>query len=125
MSAAEHPTDQKGGITVSTITVTDELEMSSSSCAQMANAAERQLGAFPTTVGDVFGNDKVEQAADLWIRNLEAADCIESDTEKAFRQITIQTAAQLARGFHSFRFVVPFRFARFGMTTDFYEWLAC
>ncbi len=63
---------------------------------QIANAALKELGAFLFAVKEVFGSDKVQKAADLWIRRLETTDWMGSNNAKAFRRITIQTLAQLA-----------------------------
>lgn len=64
--------------------------------AQLAKAAEKELGAFLVAVEKMFGREEVDRAASFWIQHFEAAHCLDSDLQKAFRKVTIQTAAQLA-----------------------------
>jgi hypothetical protein len=67
------------------------------SAAQIADAAEKELGAFLFVVNQEFGSDEVRRAADLWIQNFETADWIDAKMKQAFRQVTIQTSIQLAQ----------------------------
>ena len=64
------------------------------STAQVAKAAERELGAFLEAARESFGAHRVKRAADLWIEGLENADCV--DAEICFRNITIRAASLLA-----------------------------
>jgi hypothetical protein len=54
------------------------------------DGAKRELAAFLGAVKQVFGNETAHVAAGLWIERVDACP------ELTFRQITIQTATQLA-----------------------------
>jgi hypothetical protein len=59
-------------------------------------AAERELGAFLTTVSELIGPEFIEQAAEHWIKGLT---CITEPCEakEAFwRRVTISACAQLS-----------------------------
>jgi hypothetical protein len=86
---------QKGHITVSTKLLMDGFDEFSSSLAQITNAAKSELGAFLYTVRQVFGQDEVEHAADLWIACFEADDWIDFEREQVCRRVTIHALAQL------------------------------
>ncbi len=73
----------------------DALEEFSSPLAQITNAAKRELGAFLYTVRQVFGQDEVEHAADLWIASFEADNWIDFEREQVCRRVTIHALAQL------------------------------
>jgi hypothetical protein len=59
--------------------------------------AERELAAFRRALIGVVGDESLECAIDIWIRALESLDCLDEDFEKFFRNVTIQTAGQLAK----------------------------
>jgi hypothetical protein len=82
-------------MTVSTKLLMEGFEDFSSSVAQITNGAKRELGAFLYTVRQVFGQDEVEHAADLWIANFEADDWIDFEREQVCRRVTIRALVQL------------------------------
>ncbi len=79
-------------------TQTETLKTPAPSVATAAKAAEKELAAFLAAVQQVFINDEVQRAADLWILGLETTDWTDANAEQAFRQLTIRTSAQLAEG---------------------------
>jgi hypothetical protein len=81
---------------MSTKLLIDGLEDFSSPLTQITNAAKKELGAFLCAVRQVFGQDEVEYAADLWIAGFEMTDWIDSAEEQTCRQVTIRALAQLA-----------------------------
>ncbi|HEX4229470.1 MAG TPA: hypothetical protein VHZ07_12435 [Bryobacteraceae bacterium] len=104
--ATEHISNRETDFTVSPTNAADDSKQCDSSFAQVAKAAERELGAFLFAVEQMFGIEEVQRAADLWIKGIERADTITTDTEKSLRQITIQAAYQLARDAAAFRSLV-------------------
>src|ERR1700684_451795 len=76
--------------------LSDGLEECSSPLTQITNAAKKEQGAFLCAARQVFGQDKVEDAADIWIAAFEMTDWTDSAEEQTCRQVTIQALAQLA-----------------------------
>ena len=102
------PLWRKGWNTLSTKLLVNGFEDLSSPLAQITNAATKELGAFLHAVREVFGNDEVEHAADLWIASFEADDWIDFEREQVCRRVTIHALAELVQS----RTMVPVAAAR-------------
>jgi hypothetical protein len=59
-------------------------------------AAERELGAFLTTVGESIGPEFIEQAAEQWIKGLSYIKEPCEAKEAFWRRATISACAQLS-----------------------------
>jgi signal transduction histidine kinase len=69
-------------------------------CAELFDAAEREMAAFVSSVDQLFDHDMTQQAADYWIEVLETLNPFLDKTRPNWRQVTIAAAARLAKGFN-------------------------
>jgi len=58
--------------------------------------AEKEMAAFVGAVTELFGAEPARHAAEDWIEELEAIDCLDSDVIPDWRQVTIAAAARVA-----------------------------
>jgi hypothetical protein len=60
----------------------------------VADAAEKEMGRFLCTVGEVFGPDAVQRAGDLWLLLLEE-EAFDAIPDAIFRRVTTRALVQL------------------------------
>jgi len=66
-------------------------------CACLMSTAERELGAFISTVTELYGPEQARLSAGDWLDELESMDALPGSSRE-LRVITIAAAERLARG---------------------------
>lgn len=69
-------------------------------CAELFEAAEREMSAYLCSVDQLFDDGLTQQAADYWIEALETLEPIVEDVTPNWRQVTIAATAHLAKRFN-------------------------
>lgn len=66
-------------------------------CERQFAAAQREMGAFVTAVGELFGRLEAARAAECWIELAESMEAPLVDGYPNWRRITITAVSQLAK----------------------------
>jgi signal transduction histidine kinase len=82
------------------VTIDSRRERAAPFCAELFDAAEREMAAFVSSVGQLFDVDLTQHAADYWIEVLETAGSLLDKGQPNWRQITIAAGARLAKNFN-------------------------